>query len=178
MSRPGPHIQDKRDSPGLQEAQTYLELVWIADEGEARANRLRLDRRADWAHSGASPFGLALRGQLSEPEIGDYWLYGALGVPIWVYRYNERAPERPLVFVLEAALNELEQRRPRSRAPERLAHRHPSALRSVRVMGPARRSLPRYAGPPIDYSPGLHRLELVVGDGALRAITDILVLRG
>ena len=111
----------------------YLELLWVDDDGEARTNPLRLDRRAEWTHSGASPFGFAFRGQLPDAAIRDYWLYEGLGVPIWVHRDNERAPERPLVFVLEATCRELEQRRPRSRTPDLLAHRRPGELRSLHV---------------------------------------------
>jgi hypothetical protein len=156
----------------------YLELLWVADDAEARANPVRLDRRADWTHSGASPFGFALRGQLPDADIGDYWLYEGLGTPIWVHRDNERAPERPLVFVLEATCRELEQRRPRSRTPGMLAHRRPGELRSLHVTGPAPASLPHYDGPAIEYSRGSHHLELVIGNGTRRRITDTLVLRG
>jgi len=59
-----------------------------------------------------------------------------------------------------------------------LAHRRPGELRSLHATGPAPASLPLYAGPAIEYSPGPHQLELVVGDGAARRITEILVLTG
>ena len=156
----------------------YLELLWVADDAEARANPLRLDRRAEWTHSGASPFGFALRGQLPHADLRDYWPYEGLGAPIWVHRDNERAPERPLVFVLEATCRELEQRRPRSRTPDLLAHRRRGELRSLRVTGPAPASLPRYHGPAIEYSRGSHQLELVIGNGTRRRISDTLVLSG
>src|SRR3954447_17013990 len=39
----------------------FLELVWLHDPELARANPLRLDRRAHGAGSGASPFGFGLR---------------------------------------------------------------------------------------------------------------------
>jgi hypothetical protein len=156
----------------------YLELLWVADDAEARANPLRLDRRANWRDSGASPFGFALRGQLPDAAIRDFWLYEGLGAPIWVHRDNERAPERPLVFVLEANGDELEQRRPRSRAPDVLAHRGGGELQSVHGTGPAPASLPRYDGPAIEYSRGPHLLELVVGNGTRRRISDILVVSG
>jgi hypothetical protein len=156
----------------------YLELLWVADDAEARANPLRLDRRAEWTDTGASPFGFALRGRLPDADMRDYWRYEGLGAPIWVHRDNERASERPLVFVLEATGDELEQRRPRSRAPDLLAHRRPGALRSIHVTGPAPASLPRYDGPAIEYSRGSHLLELVVGNGTRRRISDILVVSG
>ena len=107
-----------------------------------------------------------------------YWLYEGLGAPIWVHRDNERVPERRLVFVLEATCRELEQRRPRSRIPGLLAHRRAGELRSLHVTGPAPASLPSYDGPAIEYSRGPHHLELVIGNGPRRRITDTLVLTG
>jgi hypothetical protein len=158
-------------------ADCYLELLWIADPREARANPLRLDRRADWVASGASPIGIALRGQLPEDDAEDYWLYDALGLPIWVHSDNDRAPERPLVFVLETPNEALKNRRPSSRAPELLADRRGS-LRSARVTAPAPASVPQYEGPPIEQDLGPHHLELVVADGTLQRVTDVLSIRG
>jgi hypothetical protein len=72
---------------------------------------LRLDRRWDWTTTGASPFGLGFRGQLDPAHRDEFWLYDALGPRIWIHRDNERSPERPLVFVLETAEEQMEQRR-------------------------------------------------------------------
>jgi hypothetical protein len=47
----------------------FFELLWVTDAAEARSNPLRLDRRADWTSTGASPFGLAFRGRL-DPAYG------------------------------------------------------------------------------------------------------------
>ena len=69
----------------------YLELVAITDIRETAANRMRMDRRPDWATTGASPFGLGLRGELAAADRGAYWLYEDLGIPIWVHRDNEQA---------------------------------------------------------------------------------------
>jgi hypothetical protein len=143
-------------------AANYLELVWVADGAEAAANPVRLDRRADWRTTGASPFGFGFRGELAEEDLGDYWLYEALGIPIWIHRDNEQAPERPLVFVLPAF--------------ERRGGRE--ALRAVRLTGPAPPRLPEHAGPAFTYAPGEHRLELEVGDGAALEVTELLVLTG
>jgi hypothetical protein len=71
---------------------------WAA---ETRVNPLRLDRRAEWNVTGASPFGLGFRGRLDAADRDDYSLYDAVGPRIWIHRDNERFPERPLVFVLE-----------------------------------------------------------------------------
>jgi Glyoxalase-like domain len=156
----------------------FFELLWVTDAAEARSNPLRLDRRADWTSTGASPFGLAFRGRL-DPAYGDeFWLYDALGPRIWVHRDNERVPERPLVFVLEAAEGEMERRRPRVRMSEAVAHRRPGELREVRVRGPSAPVFPPFAGPPIVYREGPHLLELVVGDeGSARPVSDALVIR-
>lgn len=156
-------------------AEQYLELLHVGNLAEARANRLRLDRRAEWSSTGASPFGFGLRGGLPEVSQKDFWLYEDLGLRIWVHRDNERAPERPLVFVLETAGAELEKRRARSRALQR---GRSAVLREVRVRGPSPALLPSYLGPRIVNVQGPHHLELVVGDGPARAVTEILTVRG
>jgi hypothetical protein len=80
----------------------YLELLWVHDRAEAAANPLRLDRRADWRTTGASPFGFALRGELDERTRAQCWPYRpayAQGGTIWILRAPE---EEPLVFAFEA----------------------------------------------------------------------------
>jgi hypothetical protein len=67
----------------------FFELLWVTDVAEARANPLRLDRRADWSATGASPFGLAFRGRLDAAQHDEFWLYDALGLNIWVHIDNE-----------------------------------------------------------------------------------------
>ena len=164
--------------PALEVAEQFFELLWVTDSAEARSNPLRLDRRADWTATGASPFGLALRGQLDPAHGDEFWLYDALGPRIWIHRDNERIPERPLVFVLEAAEEEMEQRRSRVRMSEPAAHRRPGELREVRVHGPSAPFLPPFAGPSIVYVQGPHLLELVVGDaGSARPVSDGLMIR-
>jgi hypothetical protein len=149
----------------------YFELLWVTDAEEARANPLRLDRRAEWAATGASPIGLAFRGEIDSEE---FWLYDALGPRIWIHADNERFPERPLVFVLEATAEAMQRRRSR----EAVAHRHPGALREVRVHGPSAPLLAPFAGPPVLHVPGSHGLELVVGaEGSARVVADGLVIR-
>ncbi|MEY2440674.1 MAG: hypothetical protein QOJ46_100 [bacterium] len=154
----------------------FFELLWVTDVAEARANPLRLDRRADWAGTAASPVGLAFRGQLDPSRGDDFWPYDALGPRIWIHRDNERHPERPLVFVLETSGAEMEQRR--LRAPAALAHRRSGDLREVRVRGPSAPSLAPFAGPPVVHVQGPHGLELVAGDGAAAlAVTTGLTIR-
>jgi hypothetical protein len=141
----------------------YLELVWVEDRAEAEANPLRLDRRAEWVATGASPFGIGLRGRLTEEQRPAFWLYADLGFPVWVHRDNERRPERPLLFVLD-----LPSRRHTS------AHRPRAALQAVHHQGPAPVAIPPYAGPGLTYGPGPHRMELVVGSGRPVTVTDLL----
>jgi len=153
----------------------FFELLWVVDAAEARANALRLDRRADWHSTGASPFGLAFRGEIDPADSGEFWLYDALGPRIWVHRDNERAPERPLVFVLEATAEQMSRRRRRARTSE---HRRPGELREVRVRGPSAPSLPAFAGPAVVYVHGPHLLELVVDDeGSAWPVSDVLAIR-
>ena len=155
----------------------FFELVWVADMDEARSNALRMDRRADWVTTGASPFGLAFRGRISPAESEEFWLYDALGLPIWIHRDNERFPDRPLVLVLEMTVEEMDQRRRRAGVSDTAANRQPGELREVHVHGPARPSLPPFAGPPLVYRLGPHLLELVVGeDGRTRTVTDTLAV--
>ena len=104
---------------------------------EAQGNPLRLDRRAEWAATGASPFGIGLRGRLTEEQRPAFWLYTRLGFPVWVHHDNERCPERPLVLVPDLPS--------RGRASE---HRSQAALQAVHHHGPAPAAIPRYAGPP------------------------------
>jgi len=94
--------------------EAYFELLWLTDAAEAAANPLRLDRRAAWTTAGASPFGVAFRGQIESADSHEFWLYDALGPRIWIHRDNERFPERPLVLVLEADHEQMQQRRSRA----------------------------------------------------------------
>jgi hypothetical protein len=89
----------------------YLELLWLTNAAEARTNPLRLDRRAAWTTTGACPFGLGFRGRVEQADGDEFWLYDALGPRIWIHRDNERCPGRPLVFVLEADAEAMQQRR-------------------------------------------------------------------
>src|SRR5215218_9305429 len=149
-SHPGQGTRNRR----LVWAEQYLELVWIEDRAEARTNPLRLDRRADWAHTGASPFGFGLRGQPAPEQEAAFWLYADLGFRVWVHRDNERRPDRPLVFVLDLP-------------PRRAAGHAGNAESLLRIdhHGPAPADLPPHAGPPVLHRPGQHRLELFVDDG-------------
>jgi hypothetical protein len=150
-------------------ARQYLELAWVTDADEARGNPLRLDRRADWRATGASPFGFGLRGVLTEAEREEFWPYDLLGLPIWVHRDNERMPDRPLVFVLE--VDPEQRRRPPEAAGEERAD-----LVAVRHAGPVPPALPPYTGPAVEHTVGPHRLEVVVDRGTEVRVTELLAI--
>lgn len=156
----------------------FFELLWVTNAAEARANPLRLDRRADWPSPVASPIGLAFRGQI-EPAHGDeFWLYEALGPRIWIHRDNERVPERPLVLVLEASEEQMEQRRRLISGSEAVGQRRRGQLSEVRVRGPSAPSLTPFAGPSVVYERGSHALELIVSnDKSALSISEGLMLR-
>ena len=157
----------------------HLELLCVVDHVEARSSPLRLDRRAEWASTSASPFGFGFRGFLPDAHRDDFWLYEELGARIWMHRDNERDPTRPLVFVLEMPDEDMEQRRPRSAHPDLLGHSHAGTLCGVRVSGPSPASLPPYAGPSITHRNGTHHLELIVGrQGPAQLVTPILTICG
>lgn len=153
----------------------YLELVGITDRREASTNRMRMDRRAEWTSTGASPFGFGLRGELAAADRGEYWLYEDLGIRIWVHRDNEVAPERPLVFVLEMNEAHLVQRRARLNGTDRGGQLRGS-LETIYVQAEAPARLPIFAGPRVTQSPGEPRLELVAGPGPAQSMTEILAI--
>ena len=160
-------------------AEQYFELLWVIDAAEARTNPLRLDRRADWTVTGASPFGLGFRGLVESAVADAFWLYDALGPRIWIHRDNERHPERPLVFVLEGDEQQMELRRRQRRAmAEAVAPRPPGELREVRLRGPSAPSLPSSSGVPIRVASGPNLLEIVVsGERPPTAVSDVLIVR-
>jgi len=80
----------------------FLELLFLADRSEAEANMLRLDRRIDWASTGASPFGIALRGHRGGVDAP--WVRYALeGFPVglWIDGRTIDDPSLPMVFVFD-----------------------------------------------------------------------------
>jgi hypothetical protein len=153
----------------------YLELLWVTDADEAARNPLRLDRRADWIRTGASPFGIGLRGQVPGELADDYWLYADLGIPLWIHRNNERYPEQPFLFVHQTDPGVPEQLRPRTRVPE-LVGDDRTTLTEVRLSGPAPASVPGLHGPDLCQSVGPHRMELLLDPGKTLSVNDLLTL--
>ena len=85
--------------------ENYLELLFVNDRREAEENMVRLDRRCDWAETGASPFGIALRGPKS--ELGDeplvhYTLEGLNG-GLWIVQRSLEDARLPLVILFDRA---------------------------------------------------------------------------
>jgi hypothetical protein len=146
----------------------FFELLWVSDLAEAEANPVRLDRRAAWRTTGASPLGIAFRGMLAPADAERFWPYDLLGPRIWIHRDNETAPERPLVFVVE-----VERRMASAEQVEQ-----PGLLHAVRLHGPSQPWLPAFAGPPVSFGRGAHRLELVTdARGADVNVEDVLTIR-
>lgn len=154
----------------------YLELLHVSDHAEAARNPLRLDRRANWRITGASPFGIGLRGQLPAQRRPDFWLYDELGVRIWVEHDNERMPQRPLVFVLELTAQQVQQRAARAGAAPSAPGQVTSGIEHLRLTGPASPRLPSHRGPSVSHAPGSPHLHVDAGPGPTRAITDILTI--
>lgn len=126
--------------------ENYFELIYLASEHEARSNPLRLDRRADWRTTGASPFGIALRGQLAEEDREKFWAYHppyAPGMVIWIHEANEKNPELPMIFVMEFPSNvAIEDLKPRHRFPEKQLLKHSlgtTRIESLIAFGPGLR---------------------------------------
>jgi hypothetical protein len=154
----------------------YLELLWIEDADAARSSPLRLDRRAEWRRTGASPFGFGLRGQLADELRKDYWRLDGLPMDVWVHRDSDRAPQRPLVFVLDLTTLPAAQSGGRAAGGRPATAANPGAVRSIAHTGPEDAPLPPFAGPPVLFIPGMHRLALTVDAGRGRSVTDLLVL--
>jgi len=156
----------------------HLELLSVVNHEEARSSALRLDRRAGWRLTGASPFGLGFRGALTGLCQDDFWLHEEDAARIWIHRDNQLAPERPLVFVIEAAGEALERRRPRASHREMMAAWDGPALHGVNISGPQTCKLPPYRGPLVTQTRGPHHLELVSGtDSRALEISPVLTLR-
>jgi hypothetical protein len=83
----------------------YLELLWLTDAAAARAaavGRTRLAERARWPSTGASPFGLALRGGDADDGLPfETWNYRPAYLPadraIPVAAFSDD-PAQPFVF--------------------------------------------------------------------------------
>jgi hypothetical protein len=87
-------------------SENYFEMIFLRSEKEASVNPLRLDLRSNWRTTGASPFGIALRGELSPADRDEFWVYNppyAPGSTILICKTNESQPRLPLIFVMETS---------------------------------------------------------------------------
>ena len=86
--------------------ENYLEFIFINKLDDALTNPLRLDRRANWKETQFSPFGIGLRGNISDEEMENFWVYRPPYWPdgkIYIHKSNENAPNLPLFFVIPSA---------------------------------------------------------------------------
>jgi hypothetical protein len=142
-----PHPGQGTANRSLLFEENYLELIYLASRTEAESNVMRLDRRADWARTGASPFGFGLRGTIPPEAHADFWAYHPPYAspgrpPIWVHRGCHESRGAPLVFVMEpSAALPLERMPPRTWPTSRVVcHAHGATGIShvtVRTLGTA-----------------------------------------
>jgi hypothetical protein len=117
--------------------ENYFEFIFLIPEDSALNNPLLLDRRANWPKTGASPFGIALRGSLSEYEKAQFWEYHPPYWPngsIFIHESNETNPELPIIFVVPSAVRPAE--KPHADL-QLFAHASASkAIRTLDISGP------------------------------------------
>jgi Glyoxalase-like domain len=157
-------------------AEQYLELLWIDDADSARNHPLRLDLRADWARTGASPFGFGLRGRLPDELRPAYRPLDGLPLEVWVHRDSQDDRRKPLVFVLDLSTLPPDRSGGRTSTGRPAAPANQGHLRAVTHTGPAPAPLPRHTGPPVTHAPGPHRLELTADGGTAISVAELVAL--
>ena len=83
----------------------YLELIYLYSEDESKKNQLKLYRRANWKQTGASPFGIALRGTLSTRDLEQFISYKPDYLQtgtILIHKHDDRLP---LIFLMPYPVN-------------------------------------------------------------------------
>jgi hypothetical protein len=119
--------------------QNYLELLFLFDRAEAEESLVRLDRRCDWRKSGASPFGVALRGPKSSVSDTSWVHYRPQGMSegVWLAEATLEDPSLPLLFVFDQADAAAGGPASRDYAPALMQHAcGASGIASLRVTGP------------------------------------------
>jgi len=153
-------------------AEQFFEFLWLSARGDAEANPLRLDRRADWRTTGACPFGICLRGELTDRA--EFWRYDPPYVPgfsMWIHRSDDA---QPAVFVFEAPADQLERFRPRTRLAATPHLINPGAIREVRLQLPlAAPAVLATVTPPILSRIGPPRMEIVTGGAPLELAPEL-----
>lgn len=170
IEHPGQGTRNRR----LCFAEQYIEFLWISARGDAETSPLRLDRRADWRTTGACPFGICLRGDLGDHA--GFWPHHppyAPGLTMWIHHGDEA---QPAVFGFDAAPDQLERFRPRSRFAATPEVINPGAIREVRLQLPVtpQAVLGRLI-PPVVLRPGPPRLHVVLGGEPLELAPELVV---
>lgn len=116
--------------------ENYLEFIFLNNLDDAVANPLRLDRRSNWKETKFSPFGIGLRGKISEEDIDNFWIYNPPYWPdgkIYIHKSNETAQNLPLFFVIPSVKKPSE----RGVDPNLLKHKSRSTqIKSIHLAGP------------------------------------------
>lgn len=117
--------------------ENYLEFIFLESLHDANNNLLKLAQRANWNKTGASPFGICLRGSISQDENNQFWEYHPPYWPggvIFVHKSNEESPDQPFVFVIPSSARPVD--RPNIN-PSQLLHKTKStAILKVELAGP------------------------------------------
>jgi hypothetical protein len=173
IEHPGQGTRSRR----LFMAEHYVEMLWLASRADALANPLRLDRRADWRTTGASPFGIGLRGAIADHD--DYWPYRptyAADATIWIHRSPD---DQPLIFVFEATREQIERFVPRNRFAATPELVNGGAIRGIRLQLPSPPpAVLEHVAPCLHWELGPPRMEIVIAGGTPLEISAELALRG
>lgn len=117
--------------------ENYLEFIFLESLDDANKNPLKLGQRATWHKTGASPFGICLRGEITRQEKDQFWEYYPPYWPggvIFIHKSNEESPVQPFVFVIPSSVRPVD--RPNLN-PSLLSHKTAStAILKVEIMGP------------------------------------------
>ena len=84
----------------------YREWIWLSNLEDAKNSKPRADLRSNWKNSGWSPFGIGLRGKLSQLEKKDFYCYKPPYAPsqsLWIHNESLEVPYMPMIFVQEMA---------------------------------------------------------------------------
>ena len=173
-THPGQGSRNRRLAWGA----AYLELVWVHDLAEAAAHPLRLDRRARWRATRASPFGFAFRGHFPEPLSAQCWSYQPdPAFRFSIHRDNEERPEQPLLLCME-----LDEAACRERGEMISSHARPVRTLSRALHAAALPLPPAWTGLPVPLEPRtapVPHLTLTFGTGGpLTEVTPLLRLEG
>lgn len=117
--------------------ENYLEFIFMDSLHDAQKNPLRMDKRADWRNTGASPFGICLRGEISEKESTEFWAYRPPYWPdgvIYIHKSNEDEPEQPFIFVIPSSVRPID--KPSLNVSFMTHKTRSEAIRAVNILGP------------------------------------------